>query len=203
MNKEKCVRLASGLMTIAVAVVVSAAIAKDTAVSRLSGSAYDTDAIAVETIVRKQFTEAMRFGFHRHQAFRSTILGKPWRVLSVSWQLARGGDSHCVLATLRGKNVVPIDAMAGEVDVPPWSCDGEPALQIIDLNGDFCPEVLALYPMRPPSGEQFLWPLVLRCDAKNVTWAFDPPRSQRLRAALQTAPLNSLQQAVKLLRFTP
>jgi hypothetical protein len=81
--------------------------------------------------------------------------------------------------------VSSVDALAGEADTPPWSCEGEPALRVADLDGDGCPEVLAQYRLRPPSGDVFDWAVVLRCDpAATPALAFDAERSARWRAAL-------------------
>ncbi len=139
-------------------------------------------------------------GFRRRQAFRGVVAGKPWRFLSVGWQRNDGGEQHCVLAVLQGTHLITVDALAGEADALPWSCDGEPALRSVDLDGDGCPEVLALYPMRPPSGERFMWPVVLRCDATRVAWELDAVRTRRLRESLDKAPLKTLRQAQDLLR---
>lgn len=182
---------------------LTSARARDAAISKHEGSKYNVDAIAVETAIRKDVDAPLSVAFHHDQAFRGKILGKPWRVLSVAWHLENGGEEHCVLAVLSGDEEVHVDALAGELDAPPWSCDGEPTLRITDLDGDTCPEVIALYPMRPPSGEQFRWPIVLRCDAAKLKWDMDAERTRRLQKTLMTAPLDSVKQAEDILRKSP
>jgi hypothetical protein len=194
-----------------------------TPVTPLSGRAYNATALALEARIQREVNAPLRVSFHRKQAFEGGPAAARWRVLSVAWQREDGGASHCVLAVMQGAEQgteqtngqnkqgqqgahdVHVDALAGERDEPPWSCDGEPALRIRDLDNDGCPEVIALYPMRPPSGERFTWPLVLRCDGARAdpTWALDTPRTQRLRSAVQARPIQTLRQAEALLRAAP
>jgi hypothetical protein len=208
MNWKTSVGIVGTLLAICAISAAAYAAAPSAAVARYTGSAYNIDAIALETTVRHEENAAMSFTAHRRQAFRGEVAGVAWHLLSAVWQLDKGGEAHCILAAYGGSHwasndIVSIDALNGETDPPLWSCDGEPALQIIDLDGDGCPEVLALYPMRPPSGERFLWPLVLQCAAAPLRWDFDRARSQRLRARLTATPLTSLRQAVRLLKSAP
>jgi hypothetical protein len=208
MNLQKSIWIVGSLMSLGFISAAASPAAPGAAISRYSGSAYNNDAISLETTVRRELNAAMSFTAHRRQAFRGEVTGTVWHVLSAVWQLDSGGEAHCILAAYGGSHwvgdyLVSVDALTGETDAPPWSCDGEPALKIVDLNGDGCPEVLALYPMRPPSGERFYWPLVLRCAAAPLRWDFDRARSQRLRAGLTSAPLPSLKQAEALLKSAP
>jgi hypothetical protein len=181
----------------------STAKAKDYPITAHEGTDYNMDAIAVETEINKELNEPVRIEFHRDQAFRGASVGKPWRVLSVAWQLESGGGAHCVVAVISGSKIARVDALAGERDSLPWSCDGEPALRITDIDGDNCPEVLALYQMRPPSGEVFQWPVVLRCNLNESKWEMDSEKTQYLRSTLNTSPIVSLRQMEKLLRTSP
>ncbi len=172
--------------------------------ARLTGRDYNAAALEAETRVRRQAPETpMRVDFHRDQAFRGRVGSREWRLLSLAWQPNAGGPARCVLAASSGNKVrAVVDVLEGEGEPSAlaWSCDGEPELRVVDLDGDRCPEFIALVPMRPPSGERFRWPIVLRCDGANVSWAFDADRSRRLRASLVQAPLDSVRQAEALLR---
>lgn len=168
----------------------------------LTGTAYETTALATENAVREQVDAPLRMEFHRRQAFRIEPAGL--HVVSVAWWKEAGGDTHCVLGTRGRDGLQTFDALAGEADAPPWSCEGEPALRLTDLDRDGCPEVLAQYALRPPSGEVFTWGLVLACDKAGGRYRFDEARTARWRAALagDGAP-RTLRQAEALLKAGP
>ena len=173
-----------------------AAIAAD-AVTAHCGKEYDDDARIVEAAMRAPEKDMLNFDFHRDQAFRGSTAGKSWRVLSVGWWRGdNGGKTRCALVVLQEHSVKRVDVLRDQNATMPWSCEGEPALRITDLDGDSCPEIIALYPIRPPSGDVFDAPIVLRCDAKTVSWTLDETRTQRLENARS---LKTLRQAERLL----
>ncbi|RQP23054.1 hypothetical protein DZC73_18175 [Albitalea terrae] len=164
-------------------------------------------ALAGETAVRHARLAAhdespLRFEFHRRQAFVVKLGDVPVQVMSLSWWPQSGGDAHCALvvksasATSQHADVPVIDALAGAADDPPWSCDGEPALRFTDVNDDGCTDLVALFPMRPPSGERFWQPVVLTCTGKG-SLAFEQSLTKQLTGH---QPLHDLQQAVQWLK---
>lgn len=144
--------------------------------SRITERDYGPVALRVETQLRREQDKPLQVDFHRRQAFR---LASGAQLLSIAWWPEPAGEARCVLASVIGERVQTTDALAGEADPPPWSCDGEPALRFTDLDADGCVDAVALYPMRPPSGERFLWPLVLHCAADG--YALDEARTRTLR----------------------
>jgi hypothetical protein len=172
-----------------------------TPVARLAERDYGPLAVRLESKLRAQVDKPMLVEFHRRQAFRVIAGGDvPLQVLSIAWTPEAGGDTHCVLGAVQGTQVYAWDALSGETEAPPWSCDGEPALRFTDLDADGCADVVALYPMRPPSGERFLWPLVLRCAQGGAALEFDAERSRVLRTG---APPKNLAQALLRLSKVP
>lgn len=167
-------------------------------------------ALAGETAVRHarlaaHDESALQFEFHRRQAFAVKLGNAQVQVMSLSWWPQAGGDAHCALVIRPGheesarRDLPVVDALAGAADDPPWSCDGEPALRFTDLNADGCTDLVALFPMRPPSGERFWQPVVLTCVNGN-TLALDAALTKHLAAH---QPLRDLQQAVQQLRAAP
>lgn len=180
----------------------------------LTGAAYERLALATENRVREQVDAPLRMDFHRRQAWRIKGAGPvETQLVSVAWWKESGGEAHCVLALAPAApagaalQLTTVDALEGEADPPPWSCEGEPAVRIADLDADGCPEVLAQYTLRPPSGEVFPWGVVLRCEPAAAgagappRHVFDAARSARWREALIAArPIRSLREAEALLR---
>jgi len=144
--------------------------------TRIADREYGPVALRVDEQLRRDVDKPLKVDFHRRQAFR---LNSGALILSAAWWPESGGEAHCGLAAVIGERVQVVDALAGEADPPPWSCDGEPALRFTDLDADGCVDVIALYPMRPPSGERFAWPLVLRCEGDG--YALDAKRTLALR----------------------
>jgi hypothetical protein len=155
---------------------------------RVAERAFGPLGLRAETALRQAHPGlALRAQFHRAQSFavRAGAGGGPgWQVVSLAWSPESGGDARCVLALFSGGGppvlVDPLDDRDA-ADRMPWSCEGEPALRFVDAPG--CPRVLALHPMRPPSGERFLLPTVVGCAEGSTTPALDRAATARLRDA--------------------
>ena len=176
----------------------------------LSEAQTDALALAGETAVRHariaaKDTAPLRFEFHRQQAFAVPLNGTTLQLMSLAWWPEKGGEAHCALVFrparggASGHDVPFVDALAGAADAPPWACDGEPALRFTDVDGDGCTDVVALFPMRPPSGERFMQGLVLTC-RKGNTLALDAERTRHLaERQSQGEPFRNVQQAEQCL----
>lgn len=200
--------MASTLRRLGLALVIGASLAEAGPLAKpLPPAQMEALALAGETAVRHARLAAhdeapLRFEFHKQQAFMVKLGNAPVQVMSLSWWPESGGDAHCALvvkparaASSRGDLPI-IDALAGASDDPPWSCDGQPALRFIDVNGDGCTDLVALFPMRPPSGERFWQPLVLTCTGGN-SLAFEQSLTKELASH---QPLRNLQQAMQWLK---
>ncbi|MFZ5544566.1 MAG: hypothetical protein ACOZJZ_13480 [Pseudomonadota bacterium] len=144
----------------------------------------DLDALALRAAsqVRLDTKEALRMEFHRRQGFRwqGGPHGSADLVSLAAWPPG-GGAARCVLAVAQRGQLLTVDALAGDSGQP-WSCDGEPALGLADVDGDGSADVLALYPYRPPSNERFMLPLVLRYEPGQGRFVLDAARTAWLRA---------------------
>lgn len=157
-------------------------------------------ALKAETTLRLQQDRALRVGFHRKSSFRLALPGgKSLDLTSLTYAGEDGSEPHCVLAVEQRQGITLLNPLEGEDD-PPWSCDGEPALQWTDLTGDAQPEMLVIYPYRPPSGERFWQSFVLHLDAREPSLDWDQKLTQQLRQAAQARPITSLESARHLLK---
>jgi hypothetical protein len=199
--------MTSPLRRLGLALVIGASLAEAAQPAKpLPQAQMEALALAGETAVRHARLAArdetpLRFEFHRQQAFVVKLGDAPVQVMSLSWWPQPGGNAHCALvvkpALGASRGDLPIvDALAGATNDPPWSCDGEPALRFTDVNGDSCTDLVALFPMRPPSGERFWQPVVLACTG-GTSLAFDPLLTKQLTSH---QPLRNLQQAVQWLQ---
>lgn len=184
-------------------------------VARLDERAFNSVALAAENQVRERLQaaghhEALRFAFHRQQAFVAGESGAAWQVTSLAWSPERGGPSRCALVAARpaaaNRPTVPqtFDALVGGEEA--WDCDGAPALKFVpgELPGHW--RVIALYTFRAPGGSHFPWPLVVSCPASAVPGecSVDEAGTQRLhRAVEQGTRIDTLSQAQQLLVATP
>lgn len=195
------VLMAAGLATAAPAALQS---------QRLPEHAFGPLGQRAETALRQAQPELpLRALFHRAQSFvvqPGAWGGPPWQLVSMEWAPESGGNSHCVLALFSAAREAPVlidpleDRATG--DRMPWSCDGEPALRFVDAPG--CARVLALHPMRPPSGERFLLPTVVGCVQGSSTPALDRAATMRLReAAVRGARIDSLAAMQRVLDSLP
>jgi hypothetical protein len=141
---------------------------------------FNAVALRAETQVRRDLNQPMQVEFHRRQGFRWQGEGARTAALVSLWVMPQGGQPRCVLA-IEGEGLLQtLDALAGDAQQP-WSCDGEPALSLADVDGDGTPELLVLYPYRPPSNEVFQLPLVLRYQPAPARFELDAARTQWLR----------------------
>jgi hypothetical protein len=189
--------LVAAVLATAMACAWAQGVSRAPSTARIPEREYGPVALQLEAQLRRELNKPIRVDFHRQQAFR---LGSGWQVLSIGWWSEGGGEPHCALGAVLGDKVQHWDALAGEAEAPPWACDGEPVLRFTDLDADGCIDVLALYPLRPPSGERFLWPIVLRCAEGGSGYALDARRTAALRAG---SPPKSLAQAMLRLSKLP
>ena len=142
----------------------------------------DTDALAarVQAQVRTSAATGTQVQFHRRQAFRwQDAEGRSAAIGSVIVQ-PPAADAVCLLAIDQNGALATWNALAGNDDQP-WSCDGEPALTLADVTADGAPDLLVLYPYRPPSNQPFMLPLVLRYSTATHAFELDPDRTRWLR----------------------
>jgi len=144
-----------------------------------------------EKQLRAQMHQPLEVELHRRQGFR--LQGPPPVAIASLMALPESGPAHCVLVLEQAGQLQTLDALAEDREQP-WSCEGEPALTLADVDGDGAGDLLVLYPYRPPSNEVFMLPLVLRRQAAGFT--LDVERTRWLRER-PPADLKQMRQALR------
>ncbi|MEY4561530.1 MAG: hypothetical protein RLZZ618_807 [Pseudomonadota bacterium] len=167
-------------------------------VQRLPRPAFDALAAKAEAKLRERVKEPMFIEFDRAQSFRFGPAADSTQLLSLSWTPRNGGGTHCVIHLARGKQLLAVDVLEPDLDMP-WTCDDPPAVKIVDVDGDGCLDVLAIYPFRPPSNERFPLPIVLTCTLDGKNHQLDVERTNWLRTPTGKHPTDTLAQALRSL----
>lgn len=160
---------------IAMAVWLAAGAAAAAGLVPLPEREFNALAQRAEKQLREQMHQPLQVELHRRQGFQ--LQGPPMAIASLM-ALPESGPAHCVLALEQAGPLQTLDALAEDREQP-WSCEGEPALTLADVDGDGAGDLLVLYPYRPPSNEVFMLPLVLRRQASGFT--LDAGRTRWLR----------------------
>jgi hypothetical protein len=180
--KRSCVAMAAGL---------AAGVAAAAGLVPLPAREFDALAQRAEAQLRTELKPPLQVEWHRRQGFR--LPGPPPVEVASLMAWPESGRAHCVLALDQGGRLQVLDALAEDREQP-WSCDGEPALTLADVDGDGAGDLLVLYPYRPPSNEVFMLPLVLRWQAAGFT--LDAGRTRWLRER-PPADLRQMRQALR------
>jgi hypothetical protein len=167
-----------GSLWIAIAAAWCAGAAAAASLAPLTEREFNAVALRAESQLRQQMKPPLRVEFHRRQGFRLQGAAPAAIVSLLAWP--DSGPAHCVLATEQAGQLQTLDALAEDGDQP-WSCEGEPALTLADVDGDGEPDLLVLYPYRAPSNDRFMLPLVLRGHAGPLRFVLDAERTRWLR----------------------
>ncbi|MED5619872.1 hypothetical protein [Ideonella sp. BN130291] len=171
--------------------------AQAASLSPLAEREFNAVALRAESQVRHEMNQPLQVQFHRDQGFRWRGEGARSAAIVSLLVMPEGQPAHCVLAVEREGRLQTLDALATDAQQP-WSCDGEPALTLADVDGDGAPDLLVLYPYRAPSNDTFQLPLVLRHRQDKGDFELEAERTRWLREGHRLpATLVQMKQALK------